>query len=350
MCNPSPAYATSMVFSDVGKPLEAVTIPIPTTSNEEVLVKIEYTTICTSDVHTYLGRRHGPMPCVLGHEIIGRITAKGTGIDTDFAGENLQVGDLVTWCVYAFDPHGNTMALRGMPQKSPGLYKYGHQEFTLEDGLNGGFSTHCVLKKGTAIFKLPGSLTPREAAPINCTHATIAGALRLAGNVKNKNVLVTGCGMLGLSACAMSKEAAAAKVVAMDINRGRLEMATRFGAENTPVTKEFDIVIDTTGVPAVMERGLSCLNTGGTAVWVGAVYSQPATLVNAEMIVKNLLTIKGLHNYTPDDLAQAINFIKKHRRKYPFDGLVGKEFPLEQIDEALQQATRGQYYRLGICS
>lgn len=253
------------------------------------------------------------------------------------------------------------MAKRGIPQKSDKLYKYGHHTFTPDDGLNGGFASHCILKKGTAIFKLPQFLNYKQTAPLNCTHATIAGAIRLAGHLNNKSVMITGTGMLGLSACAMSKEKGAKTVIVMDINNERLKFAANFGADRLidgklPADKikslipkeKIDVIIDTTGIPSVMETGLDMLAIGGIAVWVGAVYSQPATQINAEAIVRNLLTIKGLHNYTPDDLGYAIDFIAKNHSKYPFERLIGDEFPLENLSAAFETANSGKHYRVGI--
>lgn len=352
--------ATAMVFTAEGAPFAKEQVILNDTDSNEVLVRIVYTTICTSDLHTYTGRRSSPTPCVLGHEIIGEIITLGKKIKSDYNGLLLNTGDLVTWCVYAYD-NKSEMAKRGIPQKSDGLYKYGHHTFNPDDGLNGGFATHCILKKGTAIFKLPDFLTHKQAAPLNCTHATIAGAVRLAGYLKNKNVMITGTGMLGLSACAMAKEGGAKSVYAMDINKERLEVAKKFGADKlidgklpvneilllTPKEK-IDVIIDTTGIPSVMETGLELLGIGGRAVWVGAVYNQSSTKINAEMIVRNLLTIKGLHNYTPNDLGFAIDFVAENHSKYPFEILVGEDFILEDLSEAFETASSGKHYRVGI--
>lgn len=352
--------ATAMVFTQEGTPFVKEQVILNDIDNDEVLVRIVYTTICTSDLHTYTGRRSSPTPCVLGHEIIGEIITQGKKIKSDYNGLLLNTGDLVTWCVYAYD-NKSEMAKKGIPQKSEGLYKYGHHKFNPDDGLNGGFATHCVLKKGTAIFKLPDFLSYRQAAPINCTHATIAGAIRMAGYLKNKNVMITGTGMLGLSACAMAKEGGARNVIAMDINKERLRFAKNFGVDRIIDSKlsvdeiklllpkgKIDVIIDTTGLPSVMETGLELLAIGGRAVWVGAVYGQPATKINAEMIVRNLITIKGLHNYTPNDLGFAIDFIAEHHSKYPFETLVGEEFSLEDLSMGFETANSGKYYRVGV--
>lgn len=353
--------ATAIVFKQSGVAMKEESLLLPTPAAEEILVRITYTTICTSDVHTYTGRRSTPCPCVLGHEIIGIIVDIGKNIKTDYNNSNISIGDRVTWSVYAHN-HESEMAKKGIPQKSEELHKYGHSKFTPEDGLNGGFATHCLLKKGTAVYKLPEELSNSISAPINCTHATIAGALRLAGNLQNKNILITGTGMLGLSACAMAKENGTTNVYTLDINAERLAISKKFGAtklfdgnysvdkinKQLSVKEKIDIVIDTTGIPKVMEKGLELLSTGGTAVWVGAVFTQPKTQINAEIIVKNLLTIKGLHNYTPDDLSFALDFIKNSHHKYPFNILVGQEFSLKELSTAFDVAISGKHYRVGI--
>lgn len=353
--------AKAMIFNGVNEPFSCLKVELPSLKPGEILIKIKYTTICTSDLHTYFGRRKSPCPSVLGHEIIGKIVATGNNVSKDYNNEKLSIGDLVTWAVYSFDDN-DPMAKRGIPQKSANLYKYGHEKINDNDVLNGGFATHCHLKQGTAIFKLPKSLNYKEAAPLNCTHATIAGALRLAGDIRGKNVLVFGAGMLGISACAMAKEYGAKYVFVNDTNSDRLKIAKDFGVEKTfnaqisrDETKllladygEIDIIIDSTGVPEVMEKGFEVLGIGGTAIWVGAVYSARKVNINAENIVRKLMTIKGLHNYTPNDLNNAITFLSNCHKSYPFEKLIGIDFKLEDLKAAFNTANSGEYYRVGI--
>lgn len=352
--------ATAKIFHKPNQAFEDFETNIPNPAADEIVVKITYTTICTSDLHTYYGRRNSPSPSILGHEIIGKIAKLGDSITSDYNGQPIGEGDLITWSVYAFSPE-NPMAKIGIPQKSPDLFKYGHQSILNGSPLSGGFATHCLLRGGSSVFKISNKLEPGEAAPLNCTHATIAGALRLAGDINGKNVLVFGAGMLGLSACSMSREIGAKNVYTIDINNDRLKNATSFGAtetfsaslsdldiENKLNNEKIDVVIDTTGNPKAMESGINLLSLGGIAIWVGAVYNAPKTQINAETVVRKIISIKGLHNYTPTDLGTAINFLASCHHKYPFKKLVGKEFPLKKLDEAFEAANSGRYYRIGI--
>lgn len=346
--------ALAMYCEEVGMAFSPKYVVLPSPQKGEVLVKNLFTTICTSDLHTCMGRRSAPLPSVLGHEIVGEVVALRDAPIRDYHGQVLELGDRLTWTVYAHDP-ADTMAQRGIPQKSAGLFKYGHVEAVdASSSLSGGFASHCLLRRGTSLFKLPPDLTNAEAAPLNCTHATIAGALRLAGSVQDRRVLISGAGMLGLSAGAMAKEAGAATVWAIDPVRERRDRSMLFGADQAWNPAEMgqvpkaDVLIETSGNPAAMEQGIQKLDIGGVAIWVGAVYTQRDLAINAELIVRNLLTIKGLHNYAPQDLAAAIRFMSASRNKYPFQGLVGPRFPLAELDEAARVADQGPYYRVGI--
>ncbi|MEB2774350.1 zinc-binding dehydrogenase [Algoriphagus sp. D3-2-R+10] len=353
--------ALAMVFQEIEKPFLPLPIDFPILNQDEVLVEITYTTICTSDLHSYYGRRSSPSPSVLGHEMIGRIVNLPENEMFDFHGAQLMKGDLVTWSVFAYDHTGN-MATKGIPQKSPSLFKYGHEQMQQNDVLSGGFATHCHLRKGTDIFRIPKSVSPKAAAPLNCTHATIAGAIRLAGSLKDKNVLIIGAGMLGISASTMAKFAGAKVVLAMDVNQQRIQNILHFGADVSinaslsleEIQKEIlpiggvDVLLETSGSAEAMERGLDLLNVGGTAIWVGAVYSQRNISINAESIVRRILTIKGLHNYAPEDLSYAIKFLEASHSTYPFGSLVGAEFPLNEMEKAFAAAKESGSYRVGI--
>ncbi|SIN71190.1 zinc-binding dehydrogenase [Algoriphagus halophilus] len=358
MCNQE---ALAMVFQEIEKPFHAQTVKFPELKQGEVLIQITYATICTSDLHTYYGRRKSHAPSVLGHEVIGKVVDIAQGGVRDYTGEQLQLNDLVTWSVYAHD-HDGKMAQKGFPQKSEDLFKYGHEEIKGKDVLSGGFASHCHLRAGTDIFRIPENVSHKEATPLNCTHATIAGAIRLAGDLHHKNVLVIGAGMLGISACAMSKYAGAKQVFSMDIHTDRVENTFQFGSDHgldAHFSKDeilhhmktyggIDVVIDTSGSAEAMEKGLSILNIGGISIWVGAVYTQRNLSFSAEYIVRNLLSIKGLHNYKPEDLAYAIQFLSETNKKYPFEFLVSKDFPLTQLDKAFESAKSEGNYRVGI--
>lgn len=345
-----------MVFNGSHRPFEERKFEIPNLSEGEVLVEIDYTTICTSDLHTFFGRRKSPEPSVLGHEIVGRIVDIDDKGVKSFEGDYLNVGDYVTWTVYAHN-HNDFLAAKGIPQKSKGLFKYGHQKLDSSTIFSGGYATHCLLRKGTDIFKLPSALSVKVSAPLNCAHATVAGALRLAKDLEDRNLLVVGAGMMGLSACAMGRESGAKNVFVLDKKKERCENALNFGANDAMdfVDKEYlqnkggvDVIIETSGSSAAIESGIKLLNIGGRMVLVGSVFKQRDLSLSAETVVRNLLTIKGLHNYKPEDLFRAINFLESCHQKFPFESLIGEEFPLSHLKDAFFEAENQVHYRIGV--
>lgn len=353
------------VFSGAGKDIKMQSETVPDLREGEVLIKNLYTTLCGSDLHTFCGIRHEKVPTVLGHEIVGRIE----GIDSahsgyDEAGQKLSLGDIVTWSIFASDP-SSPQALEGMPQKGSRLFKYGHAQVTSDDAFHGGLGDYCILKPHTAILRIPAEIPLPVAATINCAVATVAGALRMGGDLKGKNVLVTGMGLLGIICAAMCKDAGAAHVSAADISEDRLKYAMSFGADKSYLFAEsnaailddvkqahskggIDVVFDMSGAPDAMEFGLDALAVGGTAVWIGAVFNTRKLQVDAESVIRRLLTIKGLHNYNYDDFRYALDFLVRNINNYPFPEIVGKEFPLSQTQEAFEYAMQHKPLRVGV--
>ena len=109
-----------------------------------------------------------------------------------------------------------------------------------------------------------------------------------------------------------------------------------------------DIVFDMSGSADAMENGLSVLAVGGVAVWVGAVFSSRKLQIDAEVIIRNLLTIKGLHNYNYEDFNYALDFLNRNWQRYPFDRVVEKEFTLDTATEAFNYALTNKPLRVGI--
>ena len=343
------------IFEKAGQPLRLAEIDIPALQPGEILVRNEYATLCRSDISTYTGRRVEKTPTILGHEILGHIVALGPGTPVnDLNGHPLHPGQRVTWAIYAANPTGE-MARRGIPQKSPDLFKYGHECLTPTSTLHGGLADYTILRRHTPVLPLPDDIPPAVGAIINCAVATVAGSLRLAGNIAGRHVIIRGAGMLGIVACAMCHEQRAASVTAIDIDDTRLATALRFGATTTRRSDESpssptlaDISIDYSGAPSAMGATLTDLAIGGTAVWVGGVAPRGDVPVNPETIVRRLLTLKGLHNYNADDFRQAVAFISAHHARYPFLQLVHDGFPLARADEAFRHAIAHNPYRVGI--
>ncbi len=352
--------ARAAIFVDPSSPLEMFTLSRPVAGPGEVLVDVIACTLCGSDVHSFGGKRKVSTPTVLGHEILGRIAEFGLGASrVDHLGQPLAIGDRVTWAIVA--SCGDCFYCRhDVPQKCLRGHKYGHQIVTKDSIWHGGLADVCVLVPGTAIFRIPDDLPDAVACPANCATATVAAAIEAAGVMSGRKVVIMGAGMLGITACAMAGLHDAGQIICCELQPPRRELAQRFNASIACSPDELgghitqhteghgvDIVLELTGATPAIELGLAMLRIGGTLVEVGAVFPTPALSLLPEQLVRNQWTLRGIHNYAPRHLAQAISFLAV-ARGYPFADLVSAWYPLAEAQAALEHAARGECWRVGV--
>lgn len=330
---------TAFYFDGPGRPLRAEAFDLPTPGPGEAVVRISLCTLCGSDLHTYSGRRTEPTPVVLGHEMVGVVVRVSDEPLKDVHGEPLRVGDRITWSVIGACG-GCFNCTHDLPQKCDSLFKYGKKT----GGPFGGLSTHCHLLKETAAVKLPADLPDAAAAPVMCATATAAACLRAAGPIET--LLVTGAGLLGLSACAMAT-AAGVRVVVCDRDDERVALAHRFGAtDGWP--ERIDAAVEMSGAIDPIRFGLAQVRVGGTMVLAGSVAPTPPIELHPEEVVRRCLRIVGVHNYAPADLLAAVQFMGEHHTRFPFAELVSKVFPLNEAAEAFAFAEREKPIRVGV--
>jgi alcohol dehydrogenase len=343
----------AVLFHGPGRALELVRCSVPEPRSAEVLVRVTCCTLCRSDLHTHAGRRAEPTPTVLGHEIVGRIEAFGPqAARVDAQGEAVVVGDRVTWAVVVGCGQCFFCA-EDLPQKCERLYKYGHVRATPERPTGGGLADYILLIPGTAWLRVPDEVPDKVAAPASCATATVAALLRSAGPVAGRTVLILGAGMLGVTACAMARAAGAHSVLASDPEPTCLQRATSFGATETCSAdpnglvarvaasthgRGAAVVLELAGMASSVQAGLALVSTGGTLALAGTVAPTAAVALDPEMVVRRLLTIRGVHNYHPRDLGTALAFLAGPGRAFPFEALVGREYRLEEAEQAFAHA------------
>jgi putative phosphonate catabolism associated alcohol dehydrogenase len=347
-------WCRAAVFHGPGLAWEMAPIDLHS-GGDEAVVSVEACTLCSSDVHTVMGRRSGPVPSVLGHEAIGKvISLPESWTLVDVAGNPVAVDSRIVWGVAAHC--GECLFCRdGIPQKCKKLVKYGHGHFRPGTLPKGGLAGFVGLVPGTPVVVLDDSMDARVACLAACAGATVAGALRLAGHIQGRHIAVFGGGVLGCIACAMADEMGAASVTCVEPDPVRRDRALAFGASQSldPAEPDFetrlksandglgmDVCLEITGANSAFEAAMKSLRTGGTMVLVGAVYPAGPVAILQEDIVRRMLTIKGLHNYAPVDLKAAVDFLQAISKKEPalWAELFGPEFALEDIAGAFAWA------------
>lgn len=361
-----PSEGLVAVYDRPGSPFELRLFPIRAPRAGEVLVKVRMCTICRSDLHSYLGHRPNPTPGVLGHEIIGTIVALGDGITQDLRGDALRVGDRITWSEYFIPGASYQTDVLDLPQKSPGVDKYGHMAATSPPHHHGGFGQYCYIVPKSWILRLPDELSDEEATPINCGVATVICITEMARLRIGCSVVVQGLGLLGLYAAAIAKARGARLVIGLDTAAARRALGLQFGCDHVfdPSTMDAaelvqavrtlcrpdgaDAVIEVCGDPAVIPAGLQMLRAGGHCVLGGVVNPDSIVPLDVNLILRRLITLRGVHNYHPRHLVEALDFVTANRARFPFRELVDGRYGLEQVDQAMRDAHDRKVLRAAI--
>ncbi|WP_254408868.1 alcohol dehydrogenase catalytic domain-containing protein [Streptomyces sp. AC495_CC817] len=336
--------ATAMVWLGEGHRHEMIAVPGVSLGDGDALVAVEMSTICGSDVHTVQGRRAAPTPLVLGHESVGRVIALGDEGALAVDGTPLRIGDRVVWSV-TISCGACDRCLRGLTQKCRTLGKYGHDRVGAHGDLTGAFGSHVQLRAGTAVVRVPEALSASVLAPASCATATAWAAVARAGrDLDGVGVRIHGAGLVGLSAAAIAVEQGAT-VEVLDPNPQRRALAERFGA--TALEREPEVVIEASG--HAVAAAIDGVAVGGTVVLVGSVFPADPVPLDAEGIVRRMVTVTGVHNYSGPELAGAVAFLGGRGRAYPFAEAVGEVRPLSALDEALAAASApGAPLRIGL--
>jgi len=349
--------ARAMVLTEFKKPLQLQEFPLNPPAHGEILVRLESSGICGSDLHMWRGNDpRTPLPIILGHEGVGRIESIDRGRQ-DVLGKPLHAGDRVIWdrgvpctkCYYC--------QVKKQPSLCPNRKIYGiNLSCTEPPYLRGGYADYIYLFSETKLIKLDETLPPEIFSAAACSGATAAHAIELADIQPGDTVVVLGPGSLGLFAIRMALDRGAARVVAVGTGRSphKLEMARVFGAAHTLVADEneladrlafvrsltdgrgADIVIEASGMAKSVEEGVQYLGRGGKLVLPGV--ATPVGEVKFsiyEAIVSKSVTVQGVWVSDTAHLYQAVSQVTRHPELYA--KMVTDKFPLEKANEAFQQ-------------
>ncbi len=349
------AGASIQLFKAAGTPFQAKQHSLDHDLQAgEALLRIRLATICGSDLHTISGARREDTPCILGHEALGEIVEL-----RDLVG--FAIGDRVTWTIADSCGECAYCTTYDMPEKCLKLFKYGHASIHKGSGLNGCYSSHVLIRAGTTMVKIPDVVSDAAAAPANCALATMVNAIEKM-TVVPESVVVQGGGLLGLYGCAILRHRGVKHVYCTEINKSRFGLIERFGA--TPIDVRdwveanrqihdahplgVDAVFEVAGVKQLVAQGLELLRCGGFYALVGLVHPDSDLGITAEQVIRKNLTIRGIHNYGPKHLKEAVEFLEETMSVYPYADLVSPPFPLAKLEDAVAEAKRKKWARVSI--
>jgi len=311
----------------------------PAVSAGQVLIDVAAGGICGSDLHYYNDGGFGAVrlqePMTLGHEVAGHVAALGDGV------EGLSVGELVALnpsrpcgtCEYCREAMYNQcldMRYYGSAMRFPHI--------------QGAFSQSLVAETWQCV-KVPETTNPQEAAFAEPLSVALA-AVRKAGNLMGKRVLVTGTGPIGALVVAVAKVHGALQVVATDVVDEALNRAREVGADRTINVATnaadlqayetgkgtFDVVVEASGNESALNAAIDVIRPRGHLVLLGL--GGDVTLPLSKLVAKEI-QLRGNFRFH-EEFEWAVKLIGENR--IPLAPLLTGVYPIDEAVTAFEVA------------
>lgn len=310
------------------------TAETPTPGPDEVLVRSTVVGICGSDMHAASGHHpFMPLPYQPGHEVVGVVEAVGENVDSKLRGQRVVIEPNIGCgtCEQCLDGEYNICDT---------LVVFGCQT-------PGGMTTAGFTILADRVIPLPDSLSDLWASLIE-PFATPLHAVRRAGDLTGKRVVVFGAGPIGQFASQAAQAAGADTVVVADILPSKRDRALRLGADAALDPRDADakeqilealggrahVVFDCVSIESTVALGISVLKKGGAHQVIGV----PAgtTPVPLDLVQDWEITLHGNLMYVREDMLKAIELLDA--QPFDLDELVTAVFTIDEATDAFEAA------------
>jgi uncharacterized zinc-type alcohol dehydrogenase-like protein len=336
---PSPETKTYPVKAYGAQSKESALAPLSIVRREprpqDVQLKIMYCGVCHSDLHQVRDEWHDVMPtiypCVVGHEIVGRVTKVGSAVTRFKEGDLAAVGCMVDSCRVCencragFEQYCDQIA----------TFTYNSEDKLLGGVTYGGYSESIVVDEAFTL-QVPENLDPAGTAPLLCAGITTYSPLRHWNVRAGQKVGVVGLGGLGHMALKFAK-AFGAHVVLFTTSANKTEDALRLGADEVVLSKNaddmlkhaasFDFILDTVSAKHDLNEYIALLKRDGTLTLVGAP-SDPLPVFSFGLIFgRHRLAGSGIGGIK--ETQEMLDFCAEHNITADIEII-----PIQQINEA----------------
>lgn len=292
------------------KPGEIVfrNVPVPEVGPDQIKIRLKKIGVCGSDVHVYHGKHpYTSYPVVQGHEISAEVAEVGSRVTAFQVGDRVTVQPQVV-CGKCYP------CTHGMYNDCETLKVMGFQT-------TGMASEYFVVDAGKAI-RLPDSVSWEQGAMIEPLSVAVH-AVRRAGGVEGKKVLVLGGGPIGNLVAQAAKAMGAKSVLLSELSQYRLSAAQKCGIKtvNTnqqdllkAILDEFgedraDCIFECVGINSTTKEAIECARKGSTIIVVG-VFADLGT-INMGFIQDHELSLVGSAMYREEDFRKAISLVEE---------------------------------------
>ncbi|GGF43890.1 aryl-alcohol dehydrogenase [Aliidongia dinghuensis] len=349
------------VAREPGAPFSVELLELEEPRPGEVLVRVVATGVCHTDMVMRDQHLPVPQPVVLGHEGAGIVERVGAGVTKVAPGDPVVMsfnscGECPS-CqaeaeAYCHDFFGRNF-LGARPDGSSGLSR---RDETIHGNIFGqsSFASHALCHERNVV-PVPKEAPLELLGPLACGLQTGAGAVMNALKVgAGQSLAVFGLGSVGLSAVMAARIVGAARIIAIDLHPGRLDLAQELGATDLIAGGSdaaarileltgcgVDFAIDATGVPAVIEQAVSVLAPRGACGIVGASPAGARLSADLTHLLSGGRHIRGIveGDSRPDLFIPYL--IELHRRgEFPFDRLV-RFYDFDDINQAVVDSESG---------
>ena len=315
-------------------------VPVPMIGPGEILMRVESSGICGSDVLEWYRVKKAPL--VLGHEVAGQVVEVGADVDKFKAGDRIVAAHHVpcNTCAYCLTGHQTACDTLRSTNFDPG----GFAEFIRLPAINVDRGVHLI----------PEDLSYEEATfhePLGC----VLRAQRIANLSPGQCVMVIGCGIAGLLNVHLARFSGAGKILATDIVPYRLEAAKRFGADEaiTPTQdtrtllrqmndgRLADLVLVCTGAESAQTQALEHIERGGTVLYFAPTDPDYKLSVSInDVFFRNDITLATSYGASPYDSWLSLELIRSPAMRV--GEMVTHRFPLAEIQKGFQIVAKAQ--------
>lgn len=352
------------------KKIDIKELPVPAINDDEILVRVEGCGICGTDVHEYKGDPFHYIPIQLGHEGTGTIVKIGKNVQKDYRGKSLSMGDKI---VTGLRPCGVCDICTHHAERIH-LCDSG-EIFGLMPGkehyFNGWFGEYMKVNKGGVVFNV--SDMDLDLRLLIEPSSVIVHAVEKAKEIFDfrfdSNVLVQGCGPIGLLLLTLLRTMGVRNIIAVDGDKKRLALAKELGAKTTVNFTEYkstadmaeairaitggygaDCAFQCTGSPAAASNIYQLVRRGGSMCELGFFVNNGNASINPHLDLCNKeIKLTGSWTYQAKDWITAFDFLKEaQERGLPVTKLITHRFPLTEINEAMETNIRMDGVKIAI--